>query len=65
MSSQSNCQDSDCDIDQEEQYLNRCLICGVDMGDCNPRQLCGKWRCLDEDVYTESPNTPKKQIVTT
>ena len=24
---------------------NRCLTCNVDMGECNPRQLCGKWRC--------------------
>jgi hypothetical protein len=24
-----------------------CLTCGVDMGPQNPRQLCGKWRCLD------------------
>jgi len=23
-----------------------CLTCGVDMGPQNPRQLCGKWRCL-------------------
>ena len=25
-----------------------CLTCGVDMGPQNPRQLCGKWRCLDQ-----------------
>jgi hypothetical protein len=24
-----------------------CLTCGVDMGPQNPRQLCGKWRCLE------------------
>ena len=23
-----------------------CLTCGADMGPQNPRQLCGKWRCL-------------------
>lgn len=23
-----------------------CLICGIDMGPQNPRQLCGKWRCI-------------------
>ena len=27
--------------------INLCLECGEDMGDCNPRQLCGKWRCLN------------------
>lgn len=25
---------------------NLCVICGTDMGDCNPRQLCGKTHCL-------------------
>lgn len=29
--------------------VNRCVECGVDMGDGNPRQLCGKTRCLNED----------------
>ena len=24
-----------------------CLTCGVDMGPQNPRQFCGKWRCLN------------------
>jgi hypothetical protein len=24
-----------------------CLTCGIDMGPQNPRQLCGKWRCLE------------------
>lgn len=24
---------------------NLCIECGVDMGDCNPRQYCGKWKC--------------------
>ncbi len=28
-----------------------CIECGVDMGTCNPRQLCGKWVCyLNPDV---------------
>lgn len=27
---------------------NRCTKCKVDMGRCNPRQLCGKYRCLDD-----------------
>lgn len=26
-------------------YINRCLECNVDMGECNPRQLCGKTYC--------------------
>ena len=24
---------------------NRCIECGQDMGECNPRQLCGKIVC--------------------
>jgi hypothetical protein len=30
-------------------WVNRCVECGVDMGDCNPRQFCGKWRCYDAE----------------
>lgn len=29
-------------------FINRCLECNVDMGRCNPRQLCGKWRCYGD-----------------
>lgn len=25
--------------------INRCLECGIDMGEHNPRQLCGKTHC--------------------
>ena len=27
---------------------NLCTVCGVDMGDCNPRQLCAKTYCANE-----------------
>ena len=27
--------------------VNRCLECNIDMGECNPRQLCGKWYCTN------------------
>lgn len=30
-------------------YVNRCIVCGVDMGDCNPRQLCCKTYCPMEN----------------
>ena len=26
--------------------INRCLECEIDMGECNPRQLCGKTYCI-------------------
>lgn len=29
----------------EETFSWHCLICGIDMGPGNPRQLCGKWKC--------------------
>jgi hypothetical protein len=28
---------------------NFCMMCGVNMGDDNPRQLCGKTYCMQED----------------
>ena len=30
-----------------ETYSWHCLECGIDMGSCNPRQLCGKYYCYD------------------
>lgn len=35
-----------------EGMKNRCLMCNIDMGRSNPRQLCGKWRCYNiDEVY--------------
>ncbi len=31
---------------------NKCLTCHIDMGRTNPRQLCGKWICYNNDLYT-------------
>jgi hypothetical protein len=28
---------------------NFCMMCGINMGDDNPRQLCGKTYCMQED----------------
>ena len=33
----------------DENIANRCTSCNIDMGENNPRQLCGKIRCLRED----------------
>lgn len=30
-------------------HINRCVECGVDMGNCNPRQYCGKTRCIADE----------------
>jgi hypothetical protein len=27
-------------------YINACVECGMDIGDSNPRQYCGKFKCL-------------------
>ena len=34
---------------EPEPSANRCLQCGIDMGDCNSRQFCGKTYCYYED----------------
>jgi hypothetical protein len=31
--------------------INLCLDCSIDMGDINPRQLCGKYKCHNNDIY--------------
>ena len=31
-----------------EGLVNRCLECGIDMGRCNPRQLCCKTYCSNK-----------------
>lgn len=33
---------------------NCCLVCGIDMGYCNPRQLCMKTYCPEEYYSTDS-----------
>ena len=33
----------------ENVVVNRCTICHTDLGPANPRQLCGKTRCLQID----------------
>ena len=30
---------------------NLCILCKVDMGECNPRQYCGKTRCDNEYLF--------------
>lgn len=32
----------------EKTQKNRCVLCNVDIGICNPRQLCGKTYCYKE-----------------
>lgn len=36
-------------MDSTVQEKNRCTQCGIDMGLCNPRQLCGKLYCMYQD----------------
>jgi hypothetical protein len=34
--------------DTQKEFINKCVICGVDLGACNPRQLCCKTYCPKE-----------------
>ena len=34
--------------ENQEGMINRCTVCQIDMGKCNPRQLCGKTYCPEE-----------------
>ena len=36
---------SDYNEDFKLVFKNLCVVCGVNMGDMNGRQLCGKWCC--------------------
>jgi hypothetical protein len=31
--------------DEEDPVINRCIVCGIDMGEDNPRQYCEKTYC--------------------
>ena len=35
--------------EQKQEQKNLCVNCGIDMGECNPRQYCGKWECPNEE----------------
>lgn len=41
----SSLSSSDYNEDSNYVFKNLCVVCGVNMGDMNGRQLCGKWRC--------------------
>lgn len=34
--------------DNNDGMVNRCTMCNIDMGVCNPRQLCGKTYCRND-----------------
>lgn len=34
-----------------ERYANRCTMCGLGLGAMNPRQLCGKTECYNNNEY--------------
>ena len=36
---------------------NYCLKCGEDLGECNPRQLCGKNVCLKDEYISDEDTT--------
>ena len=44
-----NCYVDDLLILNPPEIKNLCVNCGIDMGECNPRQYCGKWECPNEE----------------
>ena len=43
------CSKTNCKTKEKKCYANFCVICGVNLGYENPRQLCGKTYCPYED----------------
>ena len=55
-----NTDSSDSDYSEDE-IRNECVICGVDMGRRNPRQLCCKTYCPKEfEIKHEDKKEDKK-----
>ena len=50
----NNNNDNNYDYETGYNGENRCLVCGIDMGYCNPRQLCMKTYCPEELYSSES-----------
>ena len=41
-------------LDGDMKVVNQCLMCSLDMGEgITNRQLCGKYRCYNEDLVTD------------
>ena len=41
---------------------NKCIICGLDLGETNPRQYCCKTYC-PEEFYIQSPVVDMTDVV--
>lgn len=42
--------------EEDSEHKNLCTMCGIDMGPQNPRQLCGKTRCLEKGYWFDQPS---------
>jgi hypothetical protein len=51
--SEPNNDDDDNEYYSSGELINRCVTCHIDMGECNPRQYCGKWKC-DSPEYDQT-----------
>jgi hypothetical protein len=55
------------DVDDDGEIINRCVVCGVDMGACNPRQYCMKLYCPKqfepEPEVVDLTDDPDPQII--
>ena len=38
------------DVQSDDISMNKCIVCGIDMGECNPRQYCCKTYCPAESI---------------
>ena len=36
---------------ENDEVENKCIMCGINMGSDNPRQLCGKIACINNDEF--------------
>ena len=36
---------------ENDEVENECIMCGINMGSDNPRQLCGKIVCINNDEF--------------
>jgi hypothetical protein len=48
----------------EQPYVNRCIICHVDMGEMNPRQYCMKIYCPMEETLSNDQQTLSNKTTT-
>ena len=49
------------DVYESGAEVHRCMDCHIDMGEANPRQLCGKTECFRESIFEKELRQDKKE----